>query len=106
MPDPFFTDSVREINIVRVPDQPIYIEGSDPVTLHCTAAGNPLPSYTWYKEGNDTVVSNSSTLVISDVIVENSGNYRCMTKNMINGVLCNESATTNIMIGMYQYKRV
>jgi hypothetical protein len=93
-----FTDSVREIGIVRVPDHPTYIEGSNPITLYCSGAGNPLPSYVWYNDGK--VVSSSPVHTINDVITGNSGNYTCTTANLINGVSNSESLSTTIIIGI------
>ncbi|XP_052062653.1 cell adhesion molecule 2-like [Mytilus californianus] len=91
--------SVRETVVTPNPDQPSYIEGSDPITLTCWGAGNPIPTYTWYKEANDTILSNTSAYVINDVTVENSGNYICVIENMVDGIMYNDSSDFNIIIG-------
>ncbi|XP_071175400.1 cell adhesion molecule 3-like isoform X2 [Mytilus edulis] len=89
----------REPVITTSPDQPSYIEGSDPITLTCWGAGNPIPKYTWYREANDTILSNTSSYVINDVIVENGGEYICVIENMVDGRLFNDSSAINIIIG-------
>ena len=99
-----FSDSVRETFIYISPTRPSFIEGSDPITLSCSAAGNPTPNFTWYREGNDTVLSNAKDYVISDVIIENGGNYICVTMNIIDGVLYNDSLTVNVVIGKLSEK--
>ncbi|XP_071175399.1 cell adhesion molecule CEACAM1-like isoform X1 [Mytilus edulis] len=88
----------REPVITTSPDQPSYIEGSDPITLTCWGAGNPIPKYTWYREANDTILSNTSSYVINDVIVENGGEYICVIENMVDGRLFNDSSAINIII--------
>ncbi|XP_076109506.1 uncharacterized protein LOC143078528 [Mytilus galloprovincialis] len=90
--------SAREPVITTSPDQPSYIEGSDPITLTCWGAGNPIPKYTWYREANDTILSNTSSYVINDVIVENGGEYICVIENMVDGRLFNDSSAFNIII--------
>ncbi|CAG2232533.1 unnamed protein product [Mytilus edulis] len=91
--------SAREPVITTSPDQPSYIEGSDPITLTCWGAGNPIPKYTWYREANDTILSNTSSYVINDVTVENGGKYVCVIENMVDGRLFNDSSAFNILIG-------
>ncbi|XP_063416749.1 mucin-3B-like [Mytilus trossulus] len=90
--------SAREPVIITSPDQPSYIEGSDPITLTCWGAGNPIPTYTWYREANTTILSTTSSYVINDVTVENGGTYICVIENMVDGRLFNDSSAFNIII--------
>ena len=61
------------------------ISHGDSVTIRCTAASNPEPRYTIYR--NQTVLLNNSSsgvLTIASFSESDSGNYSCMAKNAVN----------------------
>ena len=56
------------------------VKGST-IVLHCNARGYPLPSITWIKQGNDSVLSTNNTLTLSQSTIEDAGLYICTAIN-------------------------
>ena len=51
------------------------------LTMSCSVNSNPTNiQYTWTKDGN--VIGNTTHLTIPDVSTLNSGEYKCLTKNI------------------------
>ncbi|XP_051944984.1 pro-neuregulin-2, membrane-bound isoform-like [Xyrauchen texanus] len=76
---------------VKPMDSQLLLEGRK-LTLKCDAAGNPSPSFNWYKDGSQLhkrkdvkIKSNkkNSKLHISRVRLEDSGNYTCVVENSL-----------------------
>ncbi|GAA6072103.1 neuregulin 2b isoform X1 [Tachysurus ichikawai] len=62
------------------------------VTLKCEVQGNPSPSFRWLKDGNELRKSKdvkiktnkkNSKVQISQVRLEDSGNYTCVAENSL-----------------------
>ena len=68
------------------------MEGTN-VTLNCFASGNPLPNVAWIRGSNNSVITNSRTLLLADIKRTESGLFHCLAWN---GVGAN--ATTNVNV--------
>ena len=92
---------VRNIGITKSPDVPSYAEGAMPITLECSADGNPAPDFTWHKDSDmNTTLATGKTFTLSqnDIIVNNTGNYVCVGHNIINGIQHELTAVQHIQI--------
>lgn len=88
--------------ITKSPDRNYYDPTTPFIGLTCFAQGCHLPSYAWYKDTDlNTTIGNDSLFVISDVEIENSGNYICMVMTIINGTeeIYNKTVAIYIRIG-------
>ncbi|XP_037124888.1 neuregulin 2a isoform X1 [Syngnathus acus] len=81
--------SAPKLKPLRYPS--IVGEGSK-ITVKCEATGNPLPTYKWFKDGNELKKSKkiriknsqkNSRLQISKAKLEDSGNYTCEAENLL-----------------------
>ena len=99
-----FIDS-RKPNIIKAPGNQSAHIGSN-VTFNCTVNGDPAPAVNWTKDGNllpfnQKVMTNLTTgesqLVITGVINEDIGQYRCVASNRMG---CKESkaAVLSLMV--------
>ena len=74
-------DNVAPISI-SISSSPVYVENT--VTLTCVMddLGNPLPrSYTWYLNGGNVSVTNTTTTQIEVTSVTQEGSYTCSDTN-------------------------
>ncbi|KAA0709690.1 Pro-neuregulin-2, membrane-bound isoform [Triplophysa tibetana] len=87
---------------VKPMDSQWALEGKK-LTLKCEAAGNPSPSFNWYKDGSqlrkrkDVKIKTNrknSKLHISRVRMEDSGNYTCVAENSVG----RENATSYVSV--------
>ncbi|KAF7662373.1 hypothetical protein LDENG_00237390 [Lucifuga dentata] len=61
----------------------ITVTAGDPLSLNCSAIGNPAPSYTWtLPSSRPPPPSNSSVLTINSVDFGDEGQYICVVSNM------------------------
>lgn len=58
------------------------IEGES-VYLFCNASGDPQPSISWTKAGNNTVISVGNKLTLSPVTRAEAGSYVCTANNRV-----------------------
>jgi hypothetical protein len=63
----FPLDKVRNIGITKSPDAPSYAEGAMPITLECSAEGNPTPNFTWHKDSDGQSRNNCILLFNSNI---------------------------------------
>ena len=57
-------------------------ELASPINLTCTAEGNPVPSYEWYKDGILIPGEHLPFLYIPEVLPNDRGNYSCKAINV------------------------
>ncbi|TRY90122.1 hypothetical protein DNTS_031610 [Danionella cerebrum] len=78
-----------------------WLQEGKKLMLKCEAAGNPSPSFNWYKDGSQLrqkktvkIKTNkkNSKLHISRLQLEDSGNYTCVVENSLG----RESATSYV----------
>ena len=53
------------------------------INLTCTAEGNPVPTYQWYKDGVLIPRETQSFLYIPKILPEDRGNYSCKAINTL-----------------------
>lgn len=96
---------------------PIIINEGSKLTLKCEATGNPVPSYTWLKDGSELkktakIKSNKkySKVQIRRAKLEDSGNYTCVAENPLGkdnstGTVNVQSITTTLSPGSGHARR-
>ncbi|CAC5400262.1 unnamed protein product [Mytilus coruscus] len=85
--------------ITKEPDKTYYDPTTPFIELTCFAQGCHLPSYAWYKDTDlNSTLGNDSLYMISDVEIENSGNYICIVETIINGTVAKYSKTVTVDI--------
>ena len=63
-------------------------------TLFCNATGNPPPSIAWTKQGNNTILSSSETLNLTNLMRGDDGAvYKCKVKNDVGSAEANATIT-------------
>ena len=69
-----------------------------PVSITCTASGNPIPNIIWYKDNISipNTNSNTSVLIFNELNLNDRGFYHCEAKSIINGK--NESDVSDIIV--------
>lgn len=57
----------------------------NPVTLNCSATGQPVPRITWYKDGavipDAPIRTGTNDYRIKEITLADRGNYHCVAKN-------------------------
>ncbi|XP_035480755.1 pro-neuregulin-2, membrane-bound isoform isoform X2 [Scophthalmus maximus] len=98
---------------------PIIVDEGKRLTVKCEATGNPLPTYRWFKDGNElkknkkVKIKNSqknSKVQISKAKLEDSGNYTCVVENPLGkdnstGTVNVQSITTTLSPGSGHTRR-
>ncbi|XP_060081452.1 carcinoembryonic antigen-related cell adhesion molecule 5-like [Ylistrum balloti] len=83
--------------IITPPTNPsVHYEGTT-LTLNCAAEGNPPPTYIWRVNG--TQISTAALLQLTNIRIDQSGDYVCEAKNNFTGNMYIESRTVSITIG-------
>ncbi|XP_069115655.1 cell adhesion molecule 1-like isoform X1 [Argopecten irradians] len=85
----------RQPTITRNPMKDIYYEDEN-LLLTCAAEGNPAPTYIWKLNG--TQVGTATQLSLSNIQIDQSGDYSCEAKNNFNGNTYNLSHMISITI--------
>ncbi|XP_074466803.1 neuregulin 2a isoform X3 [Sebastes fasciatus] len=82
---------------------PIIVDEGSKLIVKCEATGNPLPTYRWFKDGNELKKSKkvrirnslkNSRVQISRAKLEDSGNYTCVVENPLGKD--NSTGTVNV----------
>uniref|UniRef100_A0A671V0N8 Neuregulin 2a n=1 Tax=Sparus aurata TaxID=8175 RepID=A0A671V0N8_SPAAU len=82
---------------------PIIVDEGSKLTVKCEATGNPLPTYRWFKDGNELKKSKkvrirssqkNSRVQINRAKLEDSGNYTCVVENPLGKD--NSTGTVNV----------
>ncbi|MEQ2254605.1 hypothetical protein ILYODFUR_005515 [Ilyodon furcidens] len=82
---------------------PIIVGEGNKLTVKCEATGNPVPTYRWFKDGNELKKSRKvkiksnlkfSRVQISSAKLEDSGNYTCVVENPLGKD--NSTGTVNV----------
>uniref|UniRef100_A0A3Q3E9X2 Neuregulin 2a n=1 Tax=Hippocampus comes TaxID=109280 RepID=A0A3Q3E9X2_HIPCM len=98
---------------------PSIVDEGSKFTVKCEASGNPLPTYRWFKDGNELKKSKkiriknsqkNSRLQISRAKLEDSGNYTCVVENLLGkdnstGTINVQSITTTLSPGSGHARR-
>ena len=76
------------------------------LNLSCSADGFPAPNIMWYYQGMISEIVNSrnstyieSTIVITDLMLSNGGNYSCEIDSMASTMPSNMTATVAVIEG-------
>ncbi|XP_038669117.1 carcinoembryonic antigen-related cell adhesion molecule 5-like isoform X2 [Scyliorhinus canicula] len=95
--DPYYLNvsyGPESLTISINPQSDFYILGSD-VIFSCSAVSNPIPEFQWYLNGN-SLQRNGQQLIISDISLNNNGNYTCEAFN--NATKGYSVTTTDILV--------
>uniref|UniRef100_A0A3P8U6A0 Neuregulin 2a n=1 Tax=Amphiprion percula TaxID=161767 RepID=A0A3P8U6A0_AMPPE len=98
---------------------PIIVDEGSKLTVKCEATGNPLPTYRWFKDGNELKKSKkvkirsgqkNSRVQIGRAKLEDSGNYTCVVENPLGkdnstGTVNVQSITTTLSPGSGHARR-
>lgn len=67
------------------PSVNIFTSLFDPVTLYCSATGQPVPRITWYKDGavipDAPIKIGTNNYLIKEITLADRGNYHCLAEN-------------------------
>ncbi|XP_033759170.1 leucine-rich repeats and immunoglobulin-like domains protein 2 isoform X2 [Pecten maximus] len=86
---------VRTPTITKNPTKDMHYEGED-LTLNCAAEGNPTPTYIWRRNG--TQLGTTAQLSLTNIKIDQSGDYVCEAKNNFTGTTYNLSEMISITI--------
>lgn len=106
----FFLDAVRTPTIIKYPNKAYYVVGEDTsIHLTCRSDGNPKPTYQWYKETHNELISISTNFTITDVNVMNRGVYICNVTNTFNGETHTSTSSERVNIidkGKFRLRKI
>jgi hypothetical protein len=75
----------RLIQVSKFPQHVIQRPTKSNIKFKCVASGNPKPTITWFHNNEQLTDSESKkgrfSLVIHNLVVEDSGNYTCLASN-------------------------
>uniref|UniRef100_H3CIA8 Ig-like domain-containing protein n=1 Tax=Tetraodon nigroviridis TaxID=99883 RepID=H3CIA8_TETNG len=57
------------------------VEEGSPVTLSCSSDANPAATYSWFKDGEESLKSSEQNFTITNVRAEDAGTYSCHVWN-------------------------
>ncbi|XP_077401588.1 neuronal cell adhesion molecule a isoform X9 [Vanacampus margaritifer] len=76
--------------VLTPPNQVYQVITNSPALLHCATFGSPIPTITWYKDGQISiksedpyVIHENGTLEINVAQSQNSGKYTCIASNSL-----------------------
>eukprot|EP00064_Thunnus_orientalis_P005475 superscaffoldBa00000537_g5489 len=98
---------------------PLIVDEGSKFTVKCEATGSPVPTYRWFKDGNELKKSKkvriksgmkNSRVQISRAKLEDSGNYTCVVENPLGkdnstGTVNVQSITTTLSPGSGHARR-
>ena len=76
------------------------------VILFCNATGNPQPTITWTKQGNNSILSTSKILNLTKLMREDDGSvYKCTVTNYVGSAEATAKITVwcKYMLQLYTY---
>lgn len=79
-----FIDFYVEINEapkILSSEQNMTVRAAKDVQMECKVSGIPQPSIAWTKENSTNILGNKESFIIRNVIMEDSGSYRCLAVN-------------------------
>lgn len=83
----FLTETTIQIPpaFTRKPSVNIFTSLFNPVTLYCSATGQPVPRITWYKDGavipDAPIRTGTNDYLIKEITLADRGNYHCLAEN-------------------------
>ncbi|XP_063004969.1 contactin-5 isoform X2 [Melospiza melodia melodia] len=96
---------------VQEPDDMIFPTDSEEkkVSLNCQARGNPTPTYRWLRNGTEIDIESDYrlSLIEGSLIISNpsetkdSGQYQCLTTNMLGSILSREAVLQFAYLGNF-----
>ena len=96
----YFSDSPRNTDVNSNPAGLVHTEGQESLTLMCVAQGNPDPTYSWLLPNGTEV--DGQTLQMSNLQLNDTGNYTCHAKNGIPDANFTEAKQVTISVGKYR----
>lgn len=73
---------------VTISPPKLYVSETNTASLLCSASANPAAQISWTKAdgslpNNRTIVTSNGLMQISNVVLEDSGTYKCVAKNIL-----------------------
>ena len=81
--------------LTSTPTSKVIVELGNSTNLTCEAAGYPIPTFQWYKDGVPISGENEPSLFISEVLPGDRGKYSCKATNSQGAV---ESGQTQLLL--------
>ena len=92
-------ESISSPKVTISPASQLTVNESNTAALFCSATGNPAPQLSWVRvdgslPSNRIKVTSDGLMQISDVRLEDAGNYKCMARN----ILGKDENTANLVV--------